>query len=183
MASWHSGVLSCNYFLAIFLVEQVLTRTPGLLQQTRGQFFIFTFIFGIIHSMSEVYERDSLIVAYAKWHYGQGLRELFGVAQNFLWFVAHFFSFKLLLRTLFSPWKRLGENYGGGFDLAAFASTLVVNTLMRVVGLVTRLIILLIGSVSYLFVFIFAFFIVLVWIFAPFILLGSAVLSITFFSV
>lgn len=131
--------------------------------------------------MSEAFERDPFFFAYVKWHYGQGLRELLGVIGNFLWFISHFFSFKLLLKTLFAPWKRLGEHYEGGFDLGAFASTLVVNILMRVVGFVTRALVLILGLVSYVLVSVFSFFILAIWVLAPFILLGSAVLSIMFF--
>lgn len=131
--------------------------------------------------MSEAYERDPFFIAYAKWHYGQGLRELFGVAGNFLWFVTNFFSFKLLSKTLFVPWKRLGENYEGGFDLSAFASTLIVNGLMRTVGFITKVIVLLVGFVSYILVLIFSFFISIIWLLAPAILLGSIILSVTFF--
>ncbi|MFA6269930.1 MAG: hypothetical protein WC657_01850 [Candidatus Paceibacterota bacterium] len=131
--------------------------------------------------MSETYERDLLISAYIKWHYGQGLREFFGVTQNFLWFVAHFFSFKLLLRTLFAPWKRLGENYSGGLDLEAFASSFIVNTLMRAVSFVIKTLVLVLGLVSYILVFIFAVFVFIIWILAPIILFGSLILSATFF--
>lgn len=131
--------------------------------------------------MSEVYERDSLFLAYIKWHYGQGLRELFGVAHNFLWFISHFFSFKLLLKTLFAPWKRLGEHYQGGLDLSAFASALVVNGLMRAFGFFTKTIVLLVGLVTYILALVFSFFISVIWVLAPAILLGSAVLSATFF--
>ena len=131
--------------------------------------------------MSEVYERDSFFLAYAKWHYGHGLKELFGVAGNFLWFIIHFFSFKLLFKTLFAPWKRLGETYDGGFNLGAFASTLVVNNLMRAVGFVTKTLVLLVGVISYVLVSVFSFFIFIIWILAPAILLGSLILSATFF--
>src|SRR3990167_2998375 len=120
--------------------------------------------------MSEVYERDPSFVALTKWHYGQGLRELFHVAGNFLWFVSHFFSFKLLGKTLFAPWRRLGESYGQGFDLGAFASAFIVNTLMRVVGFVSKVLVLFVGLVSYIFVIIFTFCILLIWVLAPFIL-------------
>jgi hypothetical protein len=133
--------------------------------------------------MSEVFERDSLAWAYAKWHYGQGLRELCEVAGNFLWFVVNFFSFKLLLKTLFAPWKRLGEHYSGGFDLSAFFSTLIVNTLMRGFGFVTRFVVLLVGLFAYIAVFIFAVFIFIIWVLAPALLVGSAVLAVTFFIV
>lgn len=133
--------------------------------------------------MSEAYERDSFFVAYTRWHYGRGLTELFGVSGNFLWFVAHFFSFKLLLKTLFTPWKRLGEHYSGGFDLEAFATILVVNSLMRVVGFGTRTIVLVVGLAAYLLVLVVSFFVLLIWILAPLVLIGSAVLSVTFFSI
>jgi len=131
--------------------------------------------------MSEIYERDSFFLAYLKWHYDQGLRELLGVAVNFLWFVYHFFSFKLLSKTLFVPWKRLGEHYEGGFDLNAFASTLIINGLMRIVGFVTKILVLIVGTVSYVLVLIFSLFIFVIWILLPLLLLGSAVLSVTFF--
>jgi hypothetical protein len=131
--------------------------------------------------MSEVYERDSIFLAYVKWHYNQGLREFFKITQNFLWFVVHFFSFKLLFKTLFAPWKRLGEHYSGGLDLEAFASTLIVNILMRAVGFSTKVLVLFIGLVSYLVVAVFAFFVFVIWVLMPLILLGSAILSATFF--
>jgi len=133
--------------------------------------------------MSHELERESIFLMYVRWHYGQGVREIFQVAGNFLWFVAHFFSFKLLTKTLFAPWKRLGENYNGGFDLAAFASTFVVNSLMRVVGFITRSVVLIVGFVSYTFVFVFSLFIMVIWMLAPLVLLGSLVLSATFFAI
>jgi len=120
-------------------------------------------------------------LAYLRWHYDRGLREVFTVSGNFLWFIYHFFSFKLLLKTLFAPWKRLGEHYEGGLDLSAFASALLVNFLMRLVGFVTKVIVLFVGLVTYVLVLIFSFSIFVIWIFAPVILLGSALLSITFF--
>jgi hypothetical protein len=133
--------------------------------------------------MSEAYERDSFFTAYLKWHYRGGLAEFLAVAQNFLWFVSHFFSFKLLSKTLFQPWKRLGEHYEGGFNLEAFASTVLVNFLMRLVGFVTRMVILGIGLIVYLFVLGASLLVLMVWLLAPVVILGGAVLSVTFFTV
>jgi len=133
--------------------------------------------------MSEAYEREPFFLAYIKWHYGQGMKEFFGVAGNFLWFILHFFSFKLLLKTLFAPWKRLGEHYEGGLDISAFASSLVVNGLMRIVGFVTRILVLSVGLISFVLMLAFSFFIFIIWVLAPAILLGSLVLSATFFIV
>jgi hypothetical protein len=133
--------------------------------------------------MSHELERESTFWMYVKWHYSQGLREIFQVVGNFLWFVSHFFSFKLLAKTLFTPWKRMGEIYNGGFDLGAFASTFVVNSLMRVVGFATRSVVLIVGFASYLFVLVFSFFILLIWVLAPVVLIGSLILSATFFAI
>jgi hypothetical protein len=133
--------------------------------------------------MSEAYERDSIFIAYAKWHYGRGLKELFGVSGNFLWFITHFFSFKLLLKTLFVPWKRLGEPYEGGFDLGKFASAFVVNSLMRAVGFCTKTVVLVVGFASYIFVLLLSFLSLLIWVLAPAVLLGSLLLSGTFFAI
>ena len=131
--------------------------------------------------MSDVFGRDSIFSAYIKWHYGQGLKELFGVAGNFLWFITHFFSFKLLLKTLLAPWKRLRESYGERFDISAYASAFVVNILMRVMGFCTKVIVLGVGLISYLVVLAFSIGILMIWILAPAVLIGSAVLSATFF--
>ena len=141
--------------------------------------FIYKIWYNI--NMSETYEGDPFILAYVKWHYGRGLKELFKVAGNFLWFVTNFFSFKLLLKTLFAPWKRLGEHYEGGLDLSALASTLIINGIMRTVGFITKTVVLLVGLVSYILVLIFSIFIFIIWVLAPVILLGSLILSITFF--
>jgi len=131
--------------------------------------------------MSQTYDQESIFFSYLKWHYGQGLRELIGVAQNFLWFIIHFFSFKLLLFTLFSPWRRLGESYDGGFDLSVFASALVVNMLMRMVGFTIKMVVLIIGSFTYIIILSFSLGIFLIWILAPAVLIGSLILSVTFF--
>lgn len=133
--------------------------------------------------MSEAYENDSVFVAYLKWHYTKGLQELFGVSRNFLWFVVHFFSFRLLSTTLFAPWRRLGESYGVGFNLEALASTVLVNTLMRLVGFCTRIVVLTFGVFAYLFVLVLSLSIFIIWITAPLVILGSAVLSATFFAI
>jgi hypothetical protein len=133
--------------------------------------------------MKDLYYTDSLFLAYIKFHYGRGIRELISVARNLLWFVVHFFSFSLLVRTLFSPWRRLGESYGSLFNLQAFFSVFVVNVLMRVVGFVTRTVVLSIGCAAYVGVLVLSLCVALMWLIAPLLFVGLIVLSITFFAV
>lgn len=89
-------------------------------------------------------ERSFVIVDYFRWHYTTAFRDVFIVWLNLVWFVMHFFSIPLLLRTLFAPWKRISEVYGrtGLEDLMA---TLLVNTMTRIVGAVIRFAIILVG--------------------------------------
>lgn len=131
--------------------------------------------------MSEAYESDSFFVVYLKWHYSKAVAELVSVFENFLWFISHFFSFKLLLKTLFAPWKRLGESYGGGFNLETFATTFIVNSIMRIMGFVTKTIVLTVGLLAWLIVFIFGVLFFLLWLVMPVAILGSLVLAVTFF--
>jgi hypothetical protein len=100
-----------------------------------------------------------------------------------LWFISQFFSFKLLLKTLFAPWKRLGERYGGELNLGAWASSFLVNCIIRGFGFVTRSLVLLVGFASYAAVIALSSLVLLLWVFAPFILLGSLTLSALFFVV
>jgi len=84
---------------------------------------------------------------YIYWHYTAAIPTLvshIGNAVSFLW---QFFSIPQLLRTLFSPWHRLHESYKKGFDIKDAISTFIINTLMRAVGAVVRLVIVCVGIV------------------------------------
>ncbi|MEK7552674.1 MAG: hypothetical protein AAB505_01030 [Patescibacteria group bacterium] len=81
-----------------------------------------------------------LIKDYFFWHYGAALGAGWRIYGNLLWFLFHFFSVSLLLRTLFSPWRRLAEPYTKGFAPTKLVETLIVNVLMRLVGLLIRLV-------------------------------------------
>jgi hypothetical protein len=85
---------------------------------------------------------------YIVWHYTKAFHNVWGIWANFLWFVYHFFSLPILARTFFDPWQRMGEEYKKGFDPKEFFSTLVVNTLMRIVGVFMRFFVMVIGLVS-----------------------------------
>lgn len=77
----------------------------------------------------------------------------------------------------------MGESYGDGFDLGRFASAFIVNSLMRIVGFVSRVVVLGVGLVAFLVVLAFFLGVFLVWLLAPAVLLGSLLLAITFFVV
>lgn len=86
-----------------------------------------------------------LLLRYIFWHYSNALVNFVRIWENFLWFFYHFFSIPTLTKTLFSPFRRLGEEYSGGFHLQELATVVVVNTMMRLIGAVARTIVIAIG--------------------------------------
>lgn len=111
----------------------------------------------------------SLPILYLSWHYTVGLGDLFRLWKNFVWFFVHYFSIFGLLRTLFSPWKRLREDYGNITDVENIAASLVTNVLMRIVGAVVRIVTILAGLVVILASVASGVLIFVFWFFAPFI--------------
>ena len=90
----------------------------------------------------------AIVVRYLIWHYGRAILEFSHIYKNLIAFVFNFFSISILLKSYLAPWRRLGESYPKDpTDLAGWASTLVVNLIMRAVGIVMRTIIIVIGLV------------------------------------
>jgi DNA gyrase subunit B len=57
----------------------------------------------------------------------------------------------------------MGESYGEGLQFDKIFSALIVNMLMRIVGFVSRVVVIFVGLISYLIVFIFGLVIFLIW--------------------
>ena len=87
----------------------------------------------------------SSFFGYLKWHYGKALITTFSLWKNILFFLLNFFSIKSLLANFFTPWKRLADTYPKKFDLKIYFFTFIANTIMRIVGMILRAIIIIIG--------------------------------------
>lgn len=82
------------------------------------------------------------------WHYRQGLADYLGVWRDLMWASARVFSFRDLLSTLLSPWRRIQESrdtlHGSFFE--RFAGAIMANTVSRAVGFFVRATFLLLGA-------------------------------------
>ena len=88
---------------------------------------------------------------YFIWHYTEAFRQAFDIWKTFLWFSLHVFRVKLHIRTFFYRFNRLGEEYSSmGFDIGKIASVLLINTIMRIVGMLFRLVVIVSGVISWL---------------------------------
>jgi hypothetical protein len=120
----------------------------------------------------------SIIPYYFSWHYSQGTISYFRIQKNLIWFLWNFFSIKILLKTFFAPFEKLKENYTGGLDIENWLSSVLVTTLMRLVGMFARSVIIVTGLITILAFLIIGFFGIFVWLALPFIILGMFFTSI-----
>jgi hypothetical protein len=119
-----------------------------------------------------------IIPYYFSWHYKRGIVDYFKVWKNLIWFLWNFFSIKVLFKTFFMPFQKLKEDYSGGLDIENFLSSIVVTTLMRMVGMFFRSVIIITGLIS-----IFSFIILglmgmVVWLTLPLIIVWFVITSI-----
>lgn len=118
------------------------------------------------------------MIDYLRWHYSTAYRDLTRIWANYLWFVAHFFSLGILLKTLLAPYKRMKEKNTKGLDLEAIGEVIAVNTVMRLVGLVLRSVVLVIGFVVLGVVLALGIIAYVVWTLFPFVLVALLLVSI-----
>lgn len=113
----------------------------------------------------------TLPFAYLGWHYSIALKDFVVIARNSLTFVYHFFSLPILLRTFFSPWRRLGESYKKGFYPGEWLQTFILNLIMRLFGIFLRFWLILFGFlVLVVDIFLILLFLIL-WLVLPFVII------------
>lgn len=107
--------------------------------------------------------------------------DLFWIFRNYFWSVGHILSVRLLLRTLFVPWKRIEE---GGISFFAspgdFVANLFINLVMRLLGLVIRLCLLVVAMISASALVVLFLLLLCAWILLPLILARILIVGINF---
>ena len=104
---------------------------------------------------------------YFYWHYTKGIKSFLKIWRNFIRFFWHYFSVSLLARTLFYHWHRDVSSRGPGFDINEFFRILVFNLFSRIVGAVSRSIVILTGLAFEMATLVFGALFFLVWLFLP----------------
>jgi len=84
---------------------------------------------------------------YVKWHYTKAIISLTITWKNLTVFLFEYFSIKSLLSNFFSTWKRKGDTYKKGSGLEKWFESIVINTIMRIVGIIVRSIVIFIGLI------------------------------------
>lgn len=123
-----------------------------------------------------------LLLDYASWHYSTALRAGFHLWMNLVLYVTHQFMIGMHARTLFAPWHRMTESRSKKWDWEDWATTVLVNTVSRLLGFLLRSVIILAG-LSLITLLCFGLFIgYIVWLLAPVVVSGAIVSGITLIS-
>lgn len=109
----------------------------------------------------------SILPIYIWWHYIKAPIRIVVLTFYFAKSTLHFFSVLTMLKTLFSPWRRLSEGYGKKFDLLELATSLVVNSIMRIFGALVRITLIVIAIVITITLIVSGFILLIYWILMP----------------
>jgi len=107
-----------------------------------------------------------MLLDFSFWYYTRAFRDIFAVWLNFMWFIVHFFSIPLLLRTLFAPWKRITDE-SRSKSVEDFFATHLMNAMSRVLGALVRVIVIACGVLFLLFGTLALFFVLALWVCLP----------------
>jgi len=108
-----------------------------------------------------------ILLGYLKWHYGRALYSFTSIWNNFLNFSFDFFSVRLLVKNFFDPWKKMSDNYPKWYDIKKYLEALIVNIIVRAVGVIMRISLLFVWLLCYLILIIIFPFILIIWLSLP----------------
>ena len=107
------------------------------------------------------------------WHFYEMPKFLLKVWNNYILFALNYFSLPILLRSLFSPWRKYRWNYPKWFKIGEFIGTFVSNMFSRLLGALMRIVLIAVGILFQLFVILAGLVIILLWILVPLIVIAG----------
>ncbi len=116
--------------------------------------------------------RNNIFITWFLWQFYGMPKFLLQIWSNYFMFATNYFSFVLLLKTFFSPWRRYRWSYPRGFNLGEFFSTLVSNIFSRIIGAIMRTFLIIAGIFMQIFVAVVGSIIFMAWILLPFIIIA-----------
>jgi len=117
--------------------------------------------------MVEVSKKQNIFLAWLSWQFFEVPLAILKGWRNFLLFGLNYFSVSLLLKTLFSPWKRYSVSYGRGFDIGRYSSALLSNLIFRLLGAIMRSFLILIGLLAEVLIVFLGLAVFFIWLFLP----------------
>lgn len=116
---------------------------------------------------------QNILFQYIEWHYFDMPKEILRGWRNFLVFGLNYFSVPVLLKTLFSYWKRYHYDYGRGFDPGKWFEAFTFNMMSRSIGAVLRLFLIGVGITAEAIIILAGLAVFISWIFLPAIIVAG----------
>ncbi len=113
-----------------------------------------------------------ILLGYIKWHYSRALYSLTKIWGTFLSFILSYFSIRLLFKNFFAPWKRMTESYPKHFNLKKYFFAFLVNSIVRIVGMIMRGALIIIGLFVFILLLILYPVALIIWLVLPFVALA-----------
>lgn len=118
-------------------------------------------------------KRQNVFTEWVLWHFVEVPKFLLSVWNNYILFALNYFSLPILLKSLFSPWRKYRWNYPRRFSIGEFFSTLISNSFSRFMGALTRIALIFVGILFQIFVIFVGLIVFLFWILLPFITIAG----------
>ncbi|MEK9134830.1 MAG: hypothetical protein AAB451_00785 [Patescibacteria group bacterium] len=116
---------------------------------------------------------QNIIFQYIVWQFLESPKNVLAGWKNFLKFGLNYFSLPLLLKTLFSPWRRYSWSYGRGFDIKRYLEVFFSNLISRILGAIVRVFLIISGILFEVFILSAGLIIFLAWLALPFLLISG----------
>ncbi len=113
----------------------------------------------------------NILFLYLQWHFIDRPKIILKAWGNCLRFNLNYWSVPVLLKTLFSHWRRYRYSYGKGFSPGRYFEAFSFNMLSRSVGFLLRTVLIATGLITEILVFFIGLIVFLVWLALPFILI------------
>jgi len=115
----------------------------------------------------------NIFIQYLEWYFFDVSKGILAGWQNCLRFNLNYWSVPLLVKTLFSHWRRYRYSYGKGFSFKRYFEVFTFNMLSRTIGAIMRIVLIILGSIAEVFVFILGASVFLIWLILPILLIGG----------
>ncbi len=115
----------------------------------------------------------NILIQFTSWYLLEQPRDILKACGNFLRFNFNYWSIPLLLKTLFSYWRRYSYSYGKGFSITRYFEAFTFNAMSRILGMLIRIIVITIGVLSEILLTIVAVLVFLGWFILPVIIVGG----------
>ncbi|MFH1181158.1 MAG: hypothetical protein V1705_01980 [bacterium] len=120
---------------------------------------------------------QNIIFQYVVWQFADAPKAILAGWKNFLKFGLYYFSAPLLLKTLFSPWRRFQWGYPKGLSMGKGIEAFFSNLISRILGLILRTFLVLFWAVFEIFIIFAGLAILASWLILPFLLLAGLLIG------